>query len=95
MLRRGLLLQTTLTLAWLDGCMLRAAVIGDGGLLWRTEEPVRMCVEAQCDLTTEQVHALGPAGEEPVILDCYVERELSPPFGPPQKVDGARPHRLQ
>lgn len=35
MLRKGSLLQTTLTVAWLDAEYFRAAILGDAGLVWR------------------------------------------------------------
>jgi serine/threonine protein phosphatase PrpC len=80
MLQYGRLFQTTLTLAWFDGHWLRVGVVGDGGMLWWDDRVSRICVEAQCDLATQEVHALGPAVEQPVVLDRYVDREMTRPF---------------
>jgi hypothetical protein len=35
-LRKGVLFQSTLTLAWLDWNFLRVAMVGDGGAVWRS-----------------------------------------------------------
>jgi hypothetical protein len=83
-LQRGLLLQTTLTLAWLDGNRLRAALVGDAGVLWRErdlDDPGRPAdrVLAQCDLTTQQVRALGPAAGA-AEFDAWVEQPRRTPF---------------
>lgn len=80
MLNRGKLLQTTLTLVWLQGDWLRVAIIGDGGFMWRTYDPPATEVPAQCDLGTQEVNALGAAAEDSLPLDHYFERRFSRPF---------------
>lgn len=76
-LRKGALLQTTLTLAWLQDGQFRLAMIGDGGVLWRdralgSAAPDEVLAEA--DLSTNEVHALGPHGADPASFDLWVER---------------------
>jgi hypothetical protein len=85
-LRKGVLLQSTLTLAWLDRRRLRIAMIGDGGGVWRSYrragdgERADDCVLAQCDLDRHQVRALGPADRNVGKFDCWREQELDGPF---------------
>jgi serine/threonine protein phosphatase PrpC len=83
-LHRGLLLQTTLIVAWLEGDCLRMAMVGDGGSLLREYDPISRPtsdhVLAQCDLETEQVHALGPASRCLQDFDCWIEHAAKPPF---------------
>lgn len=74
-LRQGRLLQTTLTLAWIDSHGLQVGMVGDGGLLWRTYAPVRSVVQAQCDLSTQEVNCLGPSVSLPVKLDFDLEMQ--------------------
>jgi hypothetical protein len=77
MLRKGVLLQTTLTLAWVRGGLFRVAMLGDGGVLWRDRGAAPAPVDevlAQADLSTNAVNALGPRTPEPSTLDCWVER---------------------
>ncbi len=60
-LRKGLLLQSTLTLAWLDRRCLHVAMVGDGGGVWRGYgaspggQRANDSVLAQCDLDRHQV----------------------------------------
>jgi len=85
-LKKGGLFQTTLTLAWLDRDHFRAAMVGDGGLLWRSYRgprgtpPVTDRVLASCDLDSQQVYALGPASRCVQDFDCWHEEELDHPF---------------
>jgi hypothetical protein len=85
-LRKGVLFQSTLTLAWLDADFLRIAMIGDGGGVWRsycaTDRGQRPDdrVLAQCDLDRHQVCALGPADRSVRQFDCWHEEELHGPF---------------
>lgn len=85
-LNKGALLQTTLTLAWLEQDQFHLALVGDGGALWR-EGPGPApfpaghdAILAECDPTTNQVHALGPACFEVGELDGWVERDAAGPF---------------
>jgi hypothetical protein len=85
-LQKGRLLQTTLTLAWLDGDHFRIAMVGDGGALWRDYRGLRDSrqstdrVLAACDLDSQQVYALGPAERGVQEFDCWHEEELDGPF---------------
>jgi hypothetical protein len=85
-LRKGVLLQSTLTLAWLDRRRLRVAMIGDGGGVWRSYrragdgQRADDCVLAQCDLDQHQVRALGPADRNVGQFDCWREQEVDGPF---------------
>jgi hypothetical protein len=85
-LKKGGLLQTTLTLAWLDRDHFRLATVGDGGALWRTYQGppesrrVKDRVLATCDLEYQHVCALGPADRCLQAFDCWHEVELNGPF---------------
>ena len=85
-LRKGLLLQSTLTLAWLDRRCLHVAMVGDGGGVWRGYgaspggQRANDSVLAQCDLDRHQVCALGPAERSLREFDCWRQRELDGPF---------------
>lgn len=72
--RRGLLLQTTLTLAWLYEEHLSVAILGDTGALWKTADQDKTQVLVQCDESTHEVNALGPASRTLSQLDFWVER---------------------
>lgn len=79
-LRKGAFLQTTLTLAWVDGRTLHVAMIGDGGLALRGAGR-RLRGEAsddellgEADLGSDEVNALGPREPEPESLDVWKER---------------------
>jgi serine/threonine protein phosphatase PrpC len=71
-LKKGGLLQTTLTLAWIDANHFNLAIIGDGGALWRDSKSGDR-VLAACNLESQQVHALGPA--DPMVHDFDVWRQ--------------------
>ena len=76
--REGLLLQTTLTLAWLEGNRFCVAMVGDGGAVVELDggaEP-RLEVLAEADASTSQVHALGPRNRTVLELDCWREVEI-------------------
>jgi hypothetical protein len=79
-LRKGVLLQSTLTLAWLDGQAFRIAMLGDGGGVWRSLCPPSDCLLAQCDLDQHQVRALGPCEPGVHEFDCWHEQPLHGPF---------------
>ncbi len=85
-LAKGRLLQTTLTLAWLDHDKFCLAMVGDGGALWRDYRgPGRIRtaadrVLAACDLENQQVFAVGPADREAYEFDCWHEESLNGPF---------------
>ena len=77
--RKGALLQTTLTLAWVQHDMFRLAMIGDGGVLWRatgvisTAAPVDEML-AKADLNTNEVNVLGPRSPAPKTFDLWFEK---------------------
>jgi hypothetical protein len=79
-LRKGVLFQSTLTLAWLDQHFMRVAMIGDGGALWRDYRAAADRVLAQCDLNQHQVRALGPADRSVQEFDCWCEQNVNGPF---------------
>ena len=77
--RKGALLQTTLTLAWVQDDMFRLAMIGDGGVLWRDTRasPAATPAEemlAQADLSTNEVNVLGPRSPAPEAFDLWLEK---------------------
>ncbi|MCY2986682.1 MAG: protein phosphatase 2C domain-containing protein [Planctomycetota bacterium] len=86
MLRKGSLLQTTLTLAWLDKEYFRVAILGDAGLVWReypdlaSNQRPRDRVIAECDLAEQQVFALGPAERQVSQFDQWEEIRLPERF---------------
>jgi hypothetical protein len=85
-LRKGVLFQSTLTLAWLDRHFFRVAMVGDGGAIWRSclappqSQRANDRVLAQCDLQQHQVCALGPADRNMREFDCWHEEKLNGPF---------------
>lgn len=85
-LRKGVLFQTTLTLAWLDRHFLRVAMVGDGGCVWRNYRspadgpPTFDRVLAKCDLDRHTVCALGPADRTVREFDCWHEEKITGPF---------------
>lgn len=84
-LDNGKLLETTLTLAWLDRDHLRIAILGDGGAVRREADPNSPDrrvdhILAECDLTNQQVNALGPANRSVTDFDCWREQPLHLPF---------------
>jgi hypothetical protein len=84
-LKKGGLFQTTLTLVWLDRGVLRVAVMGDGGGLWRDyrgpsgQQQATDRILAACDLDCQHVCALGPAERCVREFDCWQEHVLSGP----------------
>ena len=80
-LRRKKLLNTTLTIGWLEDNKFYAAIIGDGGILLRSSnvaagmagDPPELLVSSA---DTNQVNALGPATRHITELDFWVERSL-------------------
>ncbi len=86
MLRKGSLLQTTLTLAWLDAEYFRAAILGDAGLVWReyrgpaSNPSPQDRVIAECDLEQQQVFALGPGERQVSRFDHWEEIPLPQRF---------------
>lgn len=79
-LRQGLFLQTTLTLAWLEDDRLSVGVVGDGGCLVHAVNLAELRIVAQPDLATQEVNALGPGDSGPIPLDHYFEERLKRPF---------------
>jgi len=73
-LRRGLLFQTTLTLAWLRHEKLCVAILGDAGVLWKNADNDTAEVLVECDKSTNEVNALGPTSRGPGELDFCIER---------------------
>lgn len=69
-LKEGLLLQTTLTLAWLEGGEFNLAIVGDGGAaIQRIGE--ESAVLADVNEETNRVHALGPANRHVSEMDHW------------------------
>ena len=85
-LRKGVLFQSTLTLAWLDRHFFHVAMVGDGGCVWRgygaraNGQPTEDRVLAQCDLDRHTVSAIGPADRNVREFDCWREEEAAGPF---------------
>jgi serine/threonine protein phosphatase PrpC len=85
-LRKGVLFQSTLTLAWLDESFFRVAMLGDSGAVWRDyhapagSQQTEDRVLAECDLDQHQVRALGPADREVREFDCWREERPNGPF---------------
>lgn len=79
-LRKGVLLQTTLTLAWVQDGRFRLAMVGDGGVQWRAGgAAVADEVLAQADLSTNAVNVLGPRTPEAAAFDLWLDRPWSGP----------------
>lgn len=72
-LKWGQLLQTTLTLAWLEADTLSVAMIGDGGASLRIDQDGQFgdAILAGGELESDTVHALGPANRRVEGLDCW------------------------
>ncbi len=94
-LKKGGLLQTTLTLSWLDADHFNVAMLGDGGALWRDcnrrsgVSPLDLMrrdaasadrVLAACNLESQQVHALGPVEPHVHEFDCWRQEKLGGSF---------------
>jgi len=74
-LKRGWLLQTTLSLAWCQQGDVHLAMIGDGGaLLLPKGEPWQVLTAPQ---ETSVVHALGPANPRPERMDLFQSLRLA------------------
>jgi hypothetical protein len=85
-LQKGRLLQTTLTLAWLDRGRFHLAIVGDGEVSWRDyrgpsgKSTAVDRVLAACDLNNQQVSALGPTTRCVHDFNCWHEEEIGGPF---------------
>lgn len=79
-LREGRLLQTTLTLAWLEADRLIIGVIGDGGCLVQAANLAELRIVALPDLATQEVNALGPGAAGPVPLEHFFDQQLERPY---------------
>jgi hypothetical protein len=85
-LNKGRLLQTTLTLAWLERDRFHLAMVGDGEAVWRDYRGPRDAPEtfdrilAACDLSNQQVCALGPASRCVHDFDFWHEEQANGPF---------------
>lgn len=79
-LRQGRLLQTTLTLAWLEDDRLCVGVVGDGGCLVRAANLGELRIVALPDLATQEVNALGPGDAGPIPLDHFFDQRLERPY---------------
>ena len=73
MLREGLLLQTTLTLAWLEAGKCHLAIVGDGGAAVQFRDgPQRdRLVLAAPSEETSRVHAIGPGNRHVDDFDVW------------------------
>lgn len=80
-LDEGLLLQTTLTLLWVEGGRLFVGMVGDGGAVYsseRNEAGSKRVMSVNGDLNeSQQVNALGPHVRGAVPLDCYTELDIA------------------
>ncbi len=86
-LREGLLLQTTLTLAWSEAGILNLGVVGDCGGAIREmvskggeEDETIDVVLASVGVETNRVHALGPRNWKVSGFDVRRQRRLRRPF---------------
>ena len=73
MLREGLLLQTTLTLAWQEQDRCHLAIVGDGGaaVQFRDRPQHDRLVLAAPSAETSRVHAIGPANRHADGFDAW------------------------
>ena len=73
MLRKGLLLQTTLTLAWQEQGTCYLAVVGDGGAVvqFRDRPQEDRLVLAAPSTETSRVHAIGPGNRHAEDFDVW------------------------
>jgi len=76
-LRKGLLLQSTLTLAWIQDDWFRLAMVGDSGLLWREGGASEAEEVLAPDLSTNAVNVLGPRTGQPPPFDSLEQRPWS------------------
>lgn len=91
-IERGRLLQTTLTLAWLEGDLLHLAMVGDGGgaVRLRCDGEVEDRLLAGGEQQTSYVHALGPGNQQVEELDHWEQCELEPGATAAMYTDGIR-----
>lgn len=80
-LDEGLILQTTLTLLWIEDGRLFIGMVGDGGAVCKKQcdedgEKRVTCLNADLN-DSQQVNALGPHARGPVQLDCFAEMDVS------------------
>lgn len=70
-LREGLLLQTTLMLAWVEGDRLNVVIVGDGGAALFAGDPSnsRATLLGGASPETNRVHALGPLNRRVSAFD--------------------------
>ena len=87
-LRQGRLLQTTLTLAWLEDDRLCVGVVGDGGCLVRAANFPELRIVALPDLATQEVNALGPGDAGPIPFDHFFDQRLERPYQAAFYTDG-------
>lgn len=82
-LQEGLLLQTTLTVAWMESNYLNVVIIGDGGaaLLGFGSDSGENGAEmlGGADAETNRVHALGPVNRHVTAFDCCERVKLDGP----------------
>lgn len=91
-IERGRLLQTTLTLAWLEGDLLHLAMVGDGGgaVRLRSNGEVEDRLLAGGEQETTYVHALGPGNQHVEELDHWEQCPLEPGTTAAVYTDGIR-----
>lgn len=89
-LREGLYLQTTVMLAWEEAQRIYLATVGDGGaqILRRTACTERSETLAEADLSTHQVHALGPRNQRVSQPDVWRETPVDGQTGFALYTDG-------
>lgn len=78
-LREGLLLQTTLTLFWLENDRLFVAVVGDGGAFFERTgdgQGELLCINTEIG-ESERVNALGPKSQSGLPLQAFVALDAS------------------
>lgn len=77
-LREGLYLQTTLMLAWEESQRFFLATVGDGGAQILRQNGSSRTVEtlAEADVSTHQVHALGPRNQKVSRPDVWCETRV-------------------
>ena len=81
-LREGLLLQTTLTLAWVENDCLKAVIVGDGGVDlfgFMADGDGTARILGGADAETNRVHALGPLNRHVSAFDFCGRVELNGP----------------
>jgi hypothetical protein len=86
-LSEGLLLQTTLTLVWWDGC-LHIAIVGDGAAAIRELNDGACRIVAGSDFETCGVHAIGPNNRQVAEPDVWNTMDVTMPFSLAVFTDG-------